>query len=621
MYTEDNSVITKENIIQVILAADFFQFAFIGNPNFVRSDLISKENVIEVMEVARRIDSDHHLKKQALHAIGQPETLEELLLYARCIDDRNLCLKYLKQDYYESRQLNFLEVINHPYFLLVDDAIVTALIIDPLFAKKKEWHIEIFRAILKWIRFKKGREIHADNLLRSVWIDTLPQDILKNEVLPAVKEIPACKWFIQQVTEYTESTHEIPCFQAMISIGPGYHGNRYIRHRIPQGYVQPVMYVFGGEGHTIDGTIADGFAFCQEITDPEDYDEQGPRPEGHTHDLAYWPLQTGLGLMEPKGDIAGCFAFIAGGYTQDQNKSMTPSDQFVRYQMITGEKVPLPNLPKATYWHEVVVHHDRREVWVLGGVVQDGGKNVVTRSTYIYNTTSNSWKSGPDLPELLCQFGACCTPTSRWEFHLVDTPRVDILISGGTTIAQGRKLRSSVTSTSYVYNTEAASWEKLPDMNNPRYGHSMASFCDDDDADEYKKDVYVVGGRGKDEQYLESIEIYQMDLRQWTVLTHPSFKRAMFGIFTRRWKAELITFCEDDDGQTVMQIMSSLPEIHQPYWNDVATLKLVPFSVKGTLILPCIEELRLEDPPLGVTVNKVACSTCNVGPSAYYLAD
>ncbi len=613
-------MINTENLLKVIQTADFLQLDLIEDPNFIRGDLLSKENVFEVMKMVQSIYSARHLKKHALQALGEPKTLEEVLLFARCTDDIYSKLREFHEGYQGSLQNNFIKAITDPDFLLIDNEPELCMILDPLFAKKKEWHPEIFRALLRWINFKKGREEHVD-LFRYVWIDTMPQDTLKNEVLPALKEISDDSWFMEQVALYTESSYEIPCFHSVLSIGPGCYGNRYLSQRVLVGYVQPVMYVFGGRGHTIQGTLTDGFAFCQEITDPELYDDEGARPEGHTHDLGYWPINTGFGQMELKGDSVGCFAFIAGGFTQDKNEVVTASDQFFRYQMLTGETLPLANIPRATYWHEVVINIHSGEVWVLGGVVQEGRKNIVTKSTYIYDTMSNKWKSGPDLPRPLCLFGACCTPISRWKAFLNNQPKhLDMLISGGTTTAQGRKVRSSVTSNAYLYKTEASTWEKLPSMNFPRYAHSMASFCDDDEVDQPKNEFYVLGGKGRDEQYLESIEILQLDIRQWTVLTRPSFKKAMFGLFTRRWKAELITFSEDDDGQTVMQILSSLPEIHRADWNDVATIKL-PFSLKGTLVLPCFEEIRLQDPPPGVTVEQVTCSTCNLGPSAFHLAE
>ena len=609
IYTSQPCLITKENFAQVLLAADFLQVDLLKAWDFakVRLPLINTENLIEIMEIAEKINSGE-LKKQAWGAIEEPQDFVELLLYAKYREENN-------SDSVEDIQINeppivslrenYTEALNHPYFLLIDDVDELEFIINPVwFAKKKEWHIEIFKAIVKWIKHKEDRGGHADQLFQHVCIDAIHQDVLKGEVLPVVERISSCKEFKQEVTEYLEEEHKIP-FLAMKSYGTGSYGRpygySYLNERRVHGFNQPVMYVFGGKGHTVDEHFTDSLAFSQELTQPW---RPMSRKRGHTHTLGYWPVHMGLAIMEPKGDSAGCFAFVAGGYTQQgENKMMTPSDQFFCYQMLTGEKLELTKIPKATCWHEVVVHVANEEVWVLGGIVQEGSENVVTKSTHIYDSNSSTWKSGPDLPGQLCQFGACYTPTKT------------VMISGGRTTTDGTTGLATV----YIYRAESTSWEKLPNMTFPRYSHTMAAFFHDEMIDEARNEIYVVGGRREDGQYQVDIEVYKMNTQQWTCFGNTLLQRSIFGVYTRRWKAELITFSEDDDGQTVMQIMSSLQKMLEPDWRDIATLKL-PFSLKGTLVLPCVQELYLEDPPLGTTIKKMTCSTCNSGPSAYHQA-
>ncbi len=342
IYTSMPQHITKENLPQVLQVFDLLQLDFLEQWDLRKLGFLSAENLIEIMEVAEKMRSKE-LKKQALALIENPQSFAgvllqldflqnwdlrklgspsadylieimeiaekskskelkkrtfnliensqsfvEVLLYAKYRKANNAdSLEECDEHDLNSLKENFIEALNHPYFLLIEDVDELEFIVNPVFAKKREWHIEIFRAILKWIRLKKDREIHADTLFQHVWIDTIPQDVLKEDVLPAVRSISCCKDFMREVTEYVENMHKMP-FLAMKAYGTGTYGHcygySYLNERRIHGYNQPVMYVLGGKGHTIDGSFAGGVAFCQELSYPSNRKCRWP---GHDHYLGY----------------------------------------------------------------------------------------------------------------------------------------------------------------------------------------------------------------------------------------------------------------------------------------------------------------------------------------------
>ncbi len=272
----------SQSFVDVLMQLDFLQ-----NWDLRKLGFLSADNLIEIMEIAEKVNSKE-LNKKAFALIKKPQSFVEVLLYAKYGNANDAdSLEYFNENDLNSLKKNFIEALNHPYFLLIDDVDELEYIVNPVFAKKREWHIEIFRAILKWIRLKKDREIHADTLFQHVWIDTIPQDVLKEDVLPAVRSISCCKDFMREVTEYVENMHKMP-FLAMKAYGTGTYGHcygySYLNERRIHGYNQPVMYVLGGKGHTIDGSFAGGVAFCQELSYPSNRKCRWP---GHDHYLGY----------------------------------------------------------------------------------------------------------------------------------------------------------------------------------------------------------------------------------------------------------------------------------------------------------------------------------------------
>ncbi len=303
--------------------------------------------------------------------------------------------------------------------------------------------------------------------------------------------------------------------------------------------------------------------------------------------IHYWPLYTELGILEPKGDCIQHYAFVVGGYTKDpESGTKIPSASVTRYNMHTGETLNLQDLPQPSFWNAALIHPHGCQLWVLGGVVRKGEKYQLSQSVYIYDIKANKWKMGPSLPKPLSQLAAC---QGSSPFH-------GIFISGGITQSLDEVCpeNSFVERGIYFISKDTDYWHNFSSLETARYGHAMClkGFGSRD------PELYIIGGKSQQGEEVGKMERFSLHRN---VCVQYEFWAPLFGN-CRNLSTRLLStigsnmgfFSDKTDTKSIVH-----------YWHDVKLFqdtkakihsRKLPFSVKGALILQCLQVVDSEDP-------------------------
>ena len=152
-----------------------------------------------------------------------------------------------------------------------------------------------------------------------------------------------------------------------------------------------------------------------------------------------------------------------------------------RRSMQTAQTQPRPS----TFAKEVMV--------LVGGI-----NNYIVQSVEMYEPTKDKWSPLPDLPQLVSWFSVAALGN-------------DVYVSGG--IVDGHIVNSV-----WKFESGKRLWYKVNPMLTPRARHASTSL---------DSKMYVVGGIKFDGKIVavESIESYDMDSQQWTVVGHSPLPR------------------------------------------------------------------------------------------------
>lgn len=104
------------------------------------------------------------------------------------------------------------------------------------------------------------------------------------------------------------------------------------------------------------------------------------------------------------------------------------------------------------------------QIWTFGGMTGDRGNRLTT--TEVYDTGTDRWRYGPDLPEGLCSFEGAAIGDDVYLFGGLDED-------------------SNPSDFAAVLHTRTGRWERLPSLPHARYAH---------DVDRIGNRIYVIGG-------------------------------------------------------------------------------------------------------------------------------
>jgi len=123
-------------------------------------------------------------------------------------------------------------------------------------------------------------------------------------------------------------------------------------------------------------------------------------------------------------------------------------------------------------------------IWAMGGMTGERGTRLTT--TEVYDTRTDAWRYGPDVPAGLASFEA-------------DAVGSDIYVFGGFDV----DFHSS--DFAAVLDTRTGTWHNLPPLPHARYAHSVTALGDK---------LYVIGGDGVDGP-VRHIDVFDTATRTW----------------------------------------------------------------------------------------------------------
>ncbi len=534
IYTHDRSLITSENMSEILIVADFLQCTEI-----------------------RRLGVHHIIDHPTngtfpLHIRYSDPKVNKVVFYDITLDTR-LGLPppvfYLRNHY--------LDIILHPDFVRniidVDDL---EYFINPAFPLKREWHVPIFQVIVKWLEFSESRKIYASELLRKVSYECMTTQAIREKVLPFIPDFPGCEDLVEQLRGFVDNVFEQPFLTGSLPFVGG--------RKCDQKFIRPVLHAFGMHGSVEDKNAK---AFCVKTESKE-----GEK----RYTLSHWPVNCDLGVVEPRGDVIGHYAFIVGGYEDDleTGRYKLPSATCKRFNMNTGEMLDLAPLPQASAWNAVVIHPKEHQMWVLGGLINGDQHVHLSQSVYIYDIKTNQWKEGPSLPEPMVLLAACYSPHSP----------EGIIISGGMVEREDEHGARIIQSAIYYMSSERKFWEQLETLRVPRIGHAMCVDTSNDEAT-----LYVMGGLNKDNEEVDVVELYSDSGNQQFKVT------GLKGSLTIH-DAHFYTFSEEWANECSLMQIGSLPECASDPSLDS---RMIPFrlhksTLQKSLILSCTQEVDMD---------------------------
>jgi hypothetical protein len=125
------------------------------------------------------------------------------------------------------------------------------------------------------------------------------------------------------------------------------------------------------------------------------------------------------------------------------------------------------------------------EIWTFGGMTGDRGNRLDT--TEVYDTTTNTWRYGPRMPEGLCSFEGAAIGHKVYLFGGLDE---DFKPSDFAA----------------VLDTTTGRWTELPPLPHARYSHDVA---------EVGGKIYVIGGDGKNPS-VSAVDVFDPRTNAWS---------------------------------------------------------------------------------------------------------
>ncbi|KPL90289.1 Kelch repeat-containing protein [Herpetosiphon geysericola] len=173
-----------------------------------------------------------------------------------------------------------------------------------------------------------------------------------------------------------------------------------------------------------------------------------------------------LARFEAGGAIVGDSLYVIGGFYTNQVQA---TDTVFAYNISTNQWRICANIPEAITHAPVVADGDL--IYVLGGYIGDspGGS---TQHVWVYNTITNAWSRGPDLPEDRGAAGA--TKLGR-EIHFF-----------GGAHRRDRQLEEWDSDQHFVLNLDSQVWRTAAPMPNARNHLGAATL---------NGSVYAIGGQ------------------------------------------------------------------------------------------------------------------------------
>ncbi len=254
--------------------------------------------------------------------------------------------------------------------------------------------------------------------------------------------------------------------------------------------------------------------------------------------------------FESAAETVGGKLYVFGGFV-DQDVHATPRSDV--YDPRTNTWQQIADMPEPlTHTGHVVIGNT---IWFVGGFVGDEGQTISPSTTHawIYNTKSNTWSSGPDLPaprgagalvkvgNTLHFFGGLQTrdqdQAEHWVLNLKHAtgwtvaPPLPVAVNHLAGVTVGGKIYaiggqhlwdedSGNTDAVQIFDPKRNAWTAGPSLPAPRGHIADSTFV-------LGNRIIVVGGASNGMPALDDMIAYDMASRKWSTLgTLPAGRRA-----------------------------------------------------------------------------------------------
>jgi len=236
--------------------------------------------------------------------------------------------------------------------------------------------------------------------------------------------------------------------------------------------------------------------------------------------------------------------YVFGGYYNAKIQATPRSDV---YDPANNTWKRLPDMPVAMTHQGMVV--DGSTIWLVGGYV---GDHPGPSSTMVwkFNTSTNAWSRGPDLPEPRGAGAAAMIGRKIYFFGGMELTR---------TVDMG-------THWALDLDNQSAGWKRLADMPNPR--NHLTGIA-------YNGKVYAIGGHYQQEDRAvtqDEVDMYDPATNRWTrVADTPVTPRSQTPGATFVWKDKIfVVGGADDTEHSTTRISAYSPLLNR--WEDIGNL-------------------------------------------------
>ncbi len=384
-------------------ASQYFRAMFGGNFKEANDDLINLEALgVSSNGLSAIVDSLYSLKlnitRENLVVVTETANilqftsivtlcekyLQDHLDIQNCIQILQLCEEYCLKSTKHAVDLFLLENLipvseQNPEYVEISKETVIRFIADTKLSTNDE--IEVYRAVMKWIKFTPSRDEHIAELLQHVRMHYIPLDVITDEIVkePAVEHNEECVKQVKDAIEYHNSLHKQPLFKTLP----------------PRGELAVLL----------AKDVRRGKKFKKRKKKFQWYLKSFP--SSNKSIKLTGPYYSGRDIIEGC-EFLGNFAFFM---------SMDYKEwRFIRYDPILDKCLTLAPVPIAMDNYDEneevpteFLFEAVEDVILLGGgfTCKENGPILGFSKCYMYSIEQNTWKQTVDLPEKLANPLAC----------------------------------------------------------------------------------------------------------------------------------------------------------------------------------------------------------------------
>ncbi len=472
---------------RVVLAAasPYFQAMFAGNFKEKKSQVVKMEEVafVGLKAVVESIYKSKiiHTVKNLPHILTVAHLMQMTDIVEECKDwmlgnmQKTNCLTFLKYaEMYNFETVedaanefvlcNFLDISKTPTFLEISQVSLCRYLSSDLLRTDFKEH-EVFKAARKWLTHNKiedGKTVFE--VMKNIRFALIAPTVLSQEIMfDDIIQVRDCQKLVREAVTYHMDIYQQPLNEGYLNKPRGKTGLLMI----PNGQISAGFNIKG------NGEDVHFLSFPEKTTETK-IDSSHKMPS----------VYDSFSFVQKNN-----FLFLYG--VTSQNYYMNYSK---RYDSSMNCWIDLKALPKPPAVG-VAIADCGEKIYLIGGMLVSKespfwiGGRPMSEEMYVYTIPSNTWSASDPVP-MKCTYSKATTIEGK------------LYISGGY---DGKEVVSSL----FSYDTKAKLWLTKKKMMQPRYLHVQQAV---------NRILYVIGGKTNSDVPVKSVEMYDPQADQWTVV-------------------------------------------------------------------------------------------------------